>query len=254
MSIKKYIPNIISLGSLFLGFLSILNSSLIPEDFSSYLFACYFILFAAILDSLDGAVARLLGVSSDFGKELDSLVDLVSFCLAPSILVYNLYSQNMPGISGEMIAFAPLLLGVIRLAQFNISDNEGVSYFKGLPTTLNAIFICSLVIYVEDMKLIEPQYSDPKLLLPIIMTSSFLMVTKVRYSKLSLPKSGKGKTNSVRLFVMLFVLILFIALILINKAEIALILFSSGFIIFGLFNHLFIHEKIHDKFLKKMIK
>ena len=78
MNIKSYIPNIISLISLFLGFLSILNSFI-----DNYLLACYFILFAAILDSLDGAVARALGVSSDFGKELDSLVDLISFCLAP---------------------------------------------------------------------------------------------------------------------------------------------------------------------------
>ena len=254
MSIKKYIPNIISLASLFLGFLSILNSSLIPQDINNYLFACYFILFAAILDSLDGAVARLLGVSSEFGKELDSLVDLVSFCLAPSILVYNLYSQEMPGISGEVIAFAPLLLGVIRLAQFNVSDNEGASYFKGLPTTFNAIFICSLIMYVENIKLIEPQYSDPKLLLPVIMSSSFLMVTKIRYSKLSLSKSDSGKLNSVRIFAMLLIVILLIGLILIKEGETALILLSSGFIIFGLFNHLFIHEKIHDKFLKKIVK
>lgn len=252
--IKKYIPNVISLASLFLGFLSILNSSLIPEDTANYLFACYFILLAAILDSLDGAVARLLGVSSEFGKELDSLVDLVSFCLAPSILVYNLYSQEMPGISGEVIAFAPLLLGVIRLAQFNVSDNDGVSYFKGLPTTFNAIFICSLIMYVESIKLIEPQYSDPKLLLPIIMTSSFLMVTKIRFSKLSLLGSKSSKTNPIKLFSALFVLILLIVLIVIRKEEVALILFSSGFIVFGLFNHLFIHEKIHDKFLKKIIK
>ena len=249
MNIKKFIPNLISMASLFLGFLSILNSFI-----DNYLLACYFIFIAAILDSLDGAVARALGVSSDFGKELDSLVDLVSFCLAPSILVYILYSQNMPGISGEVIAFAPLLLGVIRLAQFNVSDSDGVSYFKGLPTTFNAIFICSLIMYVDSVKLVDPQYSDPKLLLPIIMTSSFLMVTKVRYSKISFSKSGNDKKSSVGLVLSLIFISGFIGLVAVNKHELAFMLSSSGFIIVGLLSHLFIREKIHNKIIKKILK
>ena len=66
--------------------------------------------------------------------------------------------------------------------------------------------------------------------------------------------SKSSKANPIKLFSALFVLILLIVLIVIRKEEVALILFSSGFIIFGLFNHLFIHEKIHDKFLKKIIK
>ena len=249
MNIKKLIPNLISMASLFLGFLSILNSFI-----DNYLLACYFIFIAAILDSLDGAVARALGVSSDFGKELDSLVDLVSFCLAPSILVYILYSQDMPGISGEVIAFAPLLLGVIRLAQFNVSDSDGVSYFKGLPTTFNAIFICSLIMYVDSVKLVDPQYSDPRLLLPIIMTSSFLMVTKVRYSKISFSKSDNDKKSSVGLVLSLIFISGFIGLVAVNKHELAFMLSSSGFIIVGLLNHLFVREKIHNKIIKKILK
>ncbi len=247
MNVKRFIPNVISMASLFLGFLSILNSYI-----DNYLLACYFIFIAAILDSLDGAVARALGVSSDFGKELDSLVDLVSFCLAPSILVYILYSQNMPGISGEIIAFAPLLLGVIRLAQFNVSDSDGLSYFKGLPTTFNAIFICSLIMYVDSVKFVAPQYSDPRLLLPLIMTSSFLMVTKVRYSKISFSKP-KNK-SSFEFIQSLIFMTGFIGLVLINKPELAFMLCSSGFIILGLLNHLFIREKIHHKFIKKILK
>jgi phosphatidylserine synthase len=62
----------------------------------------------------------------------------------------------MPGISGELIASAPLLLGVIRLAHYNISENEDSSYFDGLPTTFNAIFICSLILYIESIKTIAP--------------------------------------------------------------------------------------------------
>ena len=90
MKIKTQFPNLITLVNLFFGFLSILNSYI-----EYYSVACYFILLAAVLDSLDGKIARLFGVSTEFGKQLDSLSDLVSFCLAPSFLVYILYSQNM---------------------------------------------------------------------------------------------------------------------------------------------------------------
>ena len=249
MRIKTQFPNIITLANIFLGFLSILNSYI-----EKYPLACCFILLAAVLDSLDGKIARLFGVSTEFGKQLDSLSDLVSFCLAPSILIYILYSQNMPGISGELIACTPLFLGVIRLARYNVSEDGDDSYFEGLPTTFNAIFICSLILYVENIKVIAPEYSDPRLLLPIIMSSSFLMVTKTKYPKFPVLNFNSGKSNSIRLAIFIFIFLSFLVSILFDQQYSLFIFFSSGFIVFGLFNHLFIHEKIHDKFLKKIIK
>ena len=74
-----------------MGFLSILNAQI-----GNYEIACYYILIAAAFDSVDGKLARAIGISSNFGKEIDSLADMVSFCLAPSVLIYNLYTQNMP--------------------------------------------------------------------------------------------------------------------------------------------------------------
>jgi len=247
MIFKTQLPNLITLVNLFFGFLSILNSYI-----ANYSLACYFILLAAVLDSLDGKIARLFGVSTEFGKELDSLADLVSFCLAPSVLVYILYSQNMPGISGELIAAAPLLLGVIRLAHYNISENENISYFKGLPTTFNAIFICSLILYIENIKTIAPEYSQPRFLLPIIVSSSFLMISRIKYPKFPLINFHSGKSNSIGLVIIISILFLFS--ILFNQEETIFILFSSGLIILGLFNHLFINEKIHLNFVKKFIK
>jgi len=249
MIFKTQFPNLITLVNLFFGFLSILNSYI-----ANYSLACYFILLAAILDSLDGKIARLFGVSTEFGKELDSLADLVSFCLAPSVLVYILYSQNMPGISGELIAAAPLLLGVIRLAHYNISENENISYFKGLPTTFNAIFICSLILYIENIRTIAPEYSQPRFLLPIIVSSSFLMISRIKYPKFPLINFHSGKSNSIRLVTVISILLLFLVSILFNEEETIFILFSSGLIILGLFNHLFINEKIHLNFVKKFIK
>ncbi len=249
MMFKTQFPNLITLVNLFFGFLSILNSYN-----ANYSLACYFILLAAILDSLDGKIARLFGVSTEFGKELDSLADLVSFCLAPSVLVYILYSQNMPGISGELIAAAPLLLGVIRLAHYNISENENTSYFKGLPTTFNAIFICSLILYIENIKAIAPEYSQPRFLLPIIVSSSFLMISRIKYPKFPLINFHSGKSNSIGLIIIISILFLFLFSILFNQEETIFILFSSGLIILGLFNHLFINEKIHLNFINFFIK
>ena len=245
MRFKTQFPNFITLVNLFFGFISILNSYI-----ANYSLACYFILLAAILDSLDGKIARLFGVSTEFGKELDSLADLVSFCLAPSVLVYILYSQNMPGISGELIAAAPLLLGVIRLAHYNIDKNESTSYFKGLPTTFNAIFICSLILYIENIKTIAPEYSQPRFLLPIIVSSSFLMISRIKYPKFPLINFHSGKSNSIGLVIIISILFS----ILFNQEETIFILFSSGLIILGLFNHLFINEKIHLNFIKFFIK
>ena len=137
--------------------------------------------------SVDCKLARAIGISSNFGKEIDSLADMVSFCLAPSVLIYNLYTQNMPGISGEIIASVPLILGAIRLARFNVdADETPATYFTGLPTPINAISIGSLVIFIEQVKAMNPEYSQPRLLLPIILGLSFLMVTKINYAKFPL--------------------------------------------------------------------
>ena len=246
--LKSQFPNIITLLNLFFGFLSILNSYI-----DNYTLACYFIFLAAILDALDGKIARMFGVSTEFGKELDSLSDLVSFCLAPSVLVYILYSHNMPGISGELIASAPLLLGVIRLAHYNISENDDLFYFEGLPTTFNSIFICSLILYIENIKLLAPEYSQPKFLLPIIVSSSFLMITRIKFSKFPLMNFNSGRLNSIKLLIAISVLIIFFITLIFEKQEMFFLLCSSTIILIGLFNHLFFNEKIHLNFLRKFL-
>ena len=119
MKIKQHLPSIFTMINLFLGFLAIINVMS-----GHYFIACYFILAAGAFDSVDGKIARLMGIPTNFGKEIDSLADMVSFCLAPSILVYSLYTQNMPGITGEIIASSPLIIGAIRLARFNIDNDD----------------------------------------------------------------------------------------------------------------------------------
>ena len=119
----------------------------------NYYIACYILLVAGTIDSIDGKIARLIGIPTNFGKEIDSLADMVSFCLAPSLIIYSLYTQNMPGLSGELIASAPLIMGAIRLARFNTELVEGPpSYFIGLPTPMNALAISTLILFILHIK------------------------------------------------------------------------------------------------------
>ena len=84
--------------------------------------AAIFIILALVADGLDGRVARAMGVSSDFGKELDSLCDLGSFGVAPGILIYELALRDL-GVIGQLAAIAFAVCGALRLARFNISTD-----------------------------------------------------------------------------------------------------------------------------------
>jgi len=192
-----------------LGFIAIIN---IQQE--NYDFACYVLLAAGAFDSIDGKLARMLGIPTNFGKEIDSLADMVSFCLAPALLVYALYTQNMPGISGEVIASVPLIMGAIRLARFNSIEDKPTNSFIGLPTPVNALAIASLVLFIEPIKLANPEYSQPRFLLPLILSLSYLMVSRVQYPKFPILSFQAGTQNNYRLFgVVLFVICFSIAIV-----------------------------------------
>ena len=219
--------------NLFLGFLAIINVMS-----GHYFIACYFILAAGAFDSVDGKIARLMGIPTNFGKEIDSLADMVSFCLAPSILVYSLYTQNMPGITGEIIASAPLIIGAIRLARFNIeNDDKHTTDFTGLPTPMNALSIASLVLFIEHIKIDNPEYSQPRLLLPLILSISYLMVSRVRYAKFPLLNLNSGRQNTMRLLGVLIFVAAFIISIFIGYPYRVLAGFVGFYILSGIFKH-----------------
>ena len=233
MKFKQHLPSFFTLINLFLGFLAIINTMN-----GDYIFACYIILAAGTFDSLDGKIARLIGISTNFGKEIDSLADMVSFCLAPSILVYSLYTQNMPGISGELIASAPLIMGAIRLARFNTEVyNQNPAYFTGLPTPMNALSIASLVLFIEHFKIENPEYSQPSLLLPLILALSFLMVSRVPYAKFPLLNFKSGLQNTLHLLGVVLFIIMFIGSIFTEYTYKILAGFVSYYLLTGIWNH-----------------
>lgn len=136
---KKYIPNILTFLNLSFGVLSIIE--VIKKN---YFFAAMLIVGAALIDRYDGRIARLLNVSSEIGKELDSLADIVSFGVAPGILMLFKYGLNNYTIGiGTMLFY--IICGCYRLAKYNISIFEGV--FTGIPITVcgSALAVVSLI-------------------------------------------------------------------------------------------------------------
>lgn len=139
----SYIPDFITSMNLLCGVIGVVFAFKCRFDM-----AFYFMLAAAVFDFLDGFVARLLGAYSDLGKELDSLSDVVSFGVLPSVMLYSLMKTFMFGES--LVCWVPLLIAVfsgIRLAKFNV-DTRQHSSFLGLPTPACALLCASLSYFV----------------------------------------------------------------------------------------------------------
>ncbi|KGK90743.1 CDP-diacylglycerol--serine O-phosphatidyltransferase [Clostridium sp. HMP27] len=167
---KNAVPNIFTLSNLAFGVLS-----LIMTFQADYKMASLFILIAGLIDRYDGRVARFLDVSSEIGKELDSLADLVSFGVAPSILVFNLYSFSELGLLGYLLLLIFPMSGAYRLARYNITSFDGL--FTGVPITAAGSFLALYSLLTID-RVVQP-------ILPIILVVmfSYLMISKLRFKK-----------------------------------------------------------------------
>lgn len=169
----RMIPSIITLTNLLLGFLAII---MVIEG--NYTLAAVLILFSVLMDSLDGKVARKLTVSTEFGKELDSLSDLVSFGVAPAVLTYQVIFQTLQPeyikYFGLSIAAIFTLCGAIRLARFNILNIT--THFVGVPITF-AGGLMALLVLLRGM-LAWYVYLAIMVFLAVLMVSRF-KVTKL---------------------------------------------------------------------------
>lgn len=167
------LPNLMTIGNLFCGFYSILNS--FKGDFKT---ASIMIVVAAIFDTLDGRLARLTRATSKFGAELDSLCDLVSFGVAPAMLMYQ-WALNPFGRLGLMACFLFAACGALRLARFNVQ--VGVvekNYFQGLPIPMAAGIVASSYLAFEDMQWLA---NGSVALLCVTILLAFVMVSNFRY-------------------------------------------------------------------------
>lgn len=168
---RAAIPNLFTLGNLYSGFLAIGYASL-----GYYKPAAILVLIGMMLDSLDGRVARLLRVDSQLGKELDSLADIVTFGVAPAILMYYT-SFSDHGIIGLYIAGLFPLFGAYRLARFNVTPSStSMKYFTGVPITAAGGIVAFLTLFSHVI---------PKIVLvTIFVTFAFLMVSRIRIPSL----------------------------------------------------------------------
>jgi CDP-diacylglycerol---serine O-phosphatidyltransferase len=184
----KKIPNFITSLNLASGFIAIIYTANGDLVTSSWL-----ILAAMIFDFLDGFSARLFKAYSEIGKELDSLADVVSFGVAPGLIIYNLLKDSLSlngpmisdsdGLKAALIMLVSVLMPVcaaLRLAIFNIDTTQATS-FKGLPTPANALAVISVVIaaHYSDPTLFSSFTGSPALLIISTVVLSLMMVSRI---------------------------------------------------------------------------
>lgn len=225
---RSYLPNSVTALNVFCGFASIVFAS--QGDF--YLSAILIFL-AAFFDLIDGLIARMIGTSSQFGVELDSLSDVVSFGAAPA---YLLYSINLYQIDYLGIVFSSFLLifGALRLARFNsqIVDINTKADFNGLPIPISASVVGSLIITFPEEVLKNEEITN--YLIMLIISLSYLMVCNMKYDALPKPKIEVIKKRPVFFLFVLVGLIFLIA----TSGKGAFYIFIS-FVLFGILRHVY---------------
>ncbi|MBE8162682.1 MAG: CDP-diacylglycerol--serine O-phosphatidyltransferase [Bdellovibrionaceae bacterium] len=171
------LPNALTTLNLFAGFLSVIYS--IQNHF---VVAAYAIIVAAFFDLLDGRIARLTKSTSAFGAEYDSLCDLVSFGIAPSLLLYQL-SLHQIGRFGWLSCFFLVACGAIRLARFNVKEEpEGSKHFRGLPIPLAAGIVASAVLAYHKLTMdfaLQLNTAIPSLILCFLL--GVVMISNIKY-------------------------------------------------------------------------
>ncbi len=197
------LPSLCTTVGMFGAFFSIIRS--INGDHHT---AAWAIFFASFFDMIDGRIARMMGTQSDFGREYDSLVDLASFGLAPSILIYT-YSLAQFRPIGWFFAFLFFACAALRLARFNVQiDSIEKKRFQGLPSPPAACLVASLVLFYQNLYGRIPIHSYAALILVPFL--ALLMVSRIPYRSFKEYELKKG--NSFYILTMAVVLIGLVAL------------------------------------------
>jgi CDP-diacylglycerol--serine O-phosphatidyltransferase len=215
---KKHIPNTLTTLNLVCGLISI---SLVMQN--RLVWAAVFIFIAAVFDYLDGTAARLLKAYSELGKQLDSLADLVSFGVAPGLIIFQLLSIHCSNGCNilerwNIVPYLALMIPVcsaLRLAKFNIDPRQEVN-FIGLPTPANAIFFASIpmIIYIQgrihtfiELDFLAALFSNPRVLSVLAIVFSYLLISEFRLFSMKF-KSMAWKENQHRYIFLILSLVL----------------------------------------------
>ncbi len=193
------LPNLFTTATLFAAFYAVIRA--IHGDFSV---AAIAILIALVMDGLDGRVARLTNTASDFGKEYDSLADVVAFGLTPALVVYQ-WALFGFGKIGWLCAFLYVSTTALRLARFNVQPAKDKRYFQGLPCPAAAAVIATFVWLGTDI-----DWSDKTMgwfALVLTVSSGLAMVSNLRYRSFK-EFDARGKVPFMALIVLVFVFML----------------------------------------------
>ncbi|MBT3520456.1 MAG: CDP-diacylglycerol--serine O-phosphatidyltransferase [Gammaproteobacteria bacterium] len=210
------IPNLLTTGSVLCGFVSIIYS------FDGYLtIAANLILVSFVLDGLDGRVARITKTTSDFGAQYDSLADVVSFGVAPSVFLYQWFLKDVNFLInswlelGVIIASLYLVSVLLRLARFNTSKSK--DFFIGLPCPLGAVLVTLSYIMINKVGLEITLHKEISVFLTLLV--SFLMISKFSYFSFK----NFGSDEKIK-FYWLFFIIFLLVITLINPYMVLLLL------------------------------
>ncbi len=242
-----FLPNVLTGANLFCGFVALTKIVQWDAESGNYgdiKLALGFILLAGIFDLLDGRVARMGGAESPFGREFDSLADIISFGVAPAFLVYRIVLREVFATHQELgwfIASIYVLCGAFRLARFNCLASQagsgGGKEFLGFPIPAAAGLVASLtlfMIWLNDIGWMEERFGRSKwrYALPVIMLFlSWMMVSEVKY-----PTFKKLDLRATRTFTRTLLAVLFIGSVVVLREKIlywVLPLFFTTYLIYG---------------------
>jgi CDP-diacylglycerol---serine O-phosphatidyltransferase len=215
---RTFIPNLLTVSNLIFGVFSLIAT------FQGLFFqAGVWILVAMIADGLDGRAARFFKVSSEFGKELDSLCDLASFGVAPAILAYVFLLKDF-GWAGSIIAAAFATCGALRLARFNVNTGVVKGYFMGLPIPAAGCVVATFV-----MIGVKP----PSWIFPVMVAVfGYLMVSTIKYPDF------KGKGEKIRVIPAIVTVLLAGYILFLSWQALPFVVFFS-YAVFGILNTIF---------------
>jgi CDP-diacylglycerol--serine O-phosphatidyltransferase len=238
-----FLPNLMTAGNLFCGFVAltkIVEADIGAPNFTSVIrYALFFILLACIFDLLDGRVARMGGSESPFGREFDSLADLISFGVAPAFLVHRIVLRDVfvrYSEVGWFIASIYVICGALRLARFNclaaMSSSGGSKEFLGFPIPAAAGLVASLTLFLvwwDDRGFAKGNW---RYILPVIMVFlSIMMISEVKY-----PSFKKLDLRATRPFTKTVVAIFFIGFLVVLRDKIlpfVLPIIFTAYLVYG---------------------
>jgi len=222
------LPNLFTLSSIFCGFYAIILACDEPTPLGLYR-ASLAVFFGIFFDMADGRVARLTRTQSEFGVQLDSLADQVTFGVAPAVIVYH-WALAPLGILGAAAAFVYVACGAMRLARFNVLASRAagpMKYFIGIPIPTAAGVLLALVMFHQRTYAVPPRHVPS--IVAVVLIVSYLMVSKVRY------RTFKDLKPTKKSLTIIFTLLVLFAVVSARvKPTFALLAFSWGYLILGM--------------------